>query len=100
MRKTMEKGRDQILNSLAAELGIAVADLAADPRQWPDEASGDGAKLRVALGKAAKKGAGWFKRIDHGEELAQQVTRWLDSVPSSILAKTIGELRNWVDQNG
>jgi hypothetical protein len=95
-----EKGRDQILHGLAAELGVPVPDLAADPRQWPDRASGDEAKLRVALGKAAKKGSGWFKRIDYGEALAQPVTRWLDSIPSSNLAKTINELRTWVDQNG
>jgi hypothetical protein len=95
-----EKGTDEVLRGLAAELGLTITDLPADPGQWLGTIPVDETTLRAALGKAAKKGAGWFKRIDHGEALAEQVTRCVDSIPSSSLAKTTGELRAWVDQNG
>lgn len=94
-----EKGVDLVLGGLAAELGLHAEDLTNDPAQWLEAVVMDEAALRNALGLASKKGAGWFKRIDLGEALGMRVATYLDTIPESSLAKTIEELRAWVDQN-
>lgn len=95
-----EKGVDFVLASLAPELGLQANELTDDPAQWLKAVSMAETTLRKALGLASKKGAGWFKRIDLGEALGIRVAAYLDGIPESSLAKSIAELRAWVDQNG
>lgn len=53
---------------------------------------------RRAIGKAAKhKKNSWFKSISKGEKLAEIIAPCLEQIPETPLAKTLAELRKWVD---
>jgi len=61
--------------------------------------SGDNPSFRRAIGTAAKnKNNPWFKDITRGERLADIIGPCLDQIPETPLAKTISELRQWVDE--
>ena len=63
----------------------------------------DEAKLRAAIGSAAKKARkkrGWFKRVDLAEELAGIVVRNLAQIPRSDLAIKIASLQEWAHGHG
>jgi putative ATP-dependent endonuclease of OLD family len=58
----------------------------------------DNPDFRRAVGKAAKKKSNpWFKDIARGERLAEVIFPIIDEVKASPLAKTIANLRQWVD---
>lgn len=61
------------------------------------QSSCDNPGFRRAIGAAAKSKK-WFKDIMRGERLAEICAPCLDQIPKTPLAKTISELRQWVDE--
>jgi predicted ATPase len=92
-----EKGSTVVLGGLATALGISLNDLSPNPDEWSTVPPKDETAMRKALGSASKSGAGWFKRIDLGEGFGVRIADYLDSIPDSSLAKTVAEVRAWVD---
>jgi putative ATP-dependent endonuclease of the OLD family len=93
------EGLDSIIGQIQHHLGV-------DPgKTEPEWQIHDQSKFRQAIGDAAcgkkkgkddKKGSGWFKRIDLGEEVGVLVARNLDSIKTTDAGKKIGQLLEWV----
>jgi hypothetical protein len=52
-------------------------------------------QVRDAIGESAKT-AGWFKRIDYGEDLGRIVSRALGDIPDKDISKKIDDLIDWI----
>ncbi|GHA61981.1 hypothetical protein GCM10008927_29330 [Amylibacter ulvae] len=74
-----------------AALG-ALADTE-DNRKWLAMA----ATLKVEKGLGKKEDRSWFKNMSRGEQLGRIVFVCLKDIPDTPLAKTINEVRQWID---
>lgn len=62
-------------------------------REWLASA----AILKVERKSGGKEDRSWFKNMTHGEQLGRIVFGCLPEIPQTPLAKTINEVRHWVD---
>ncbi len=95
-------GEGRILSNLRlADKGTADIDRAAldalpdsdANREWLASA----AILKVERKSGGKEDRSWFKNMTHGEQLGRIVFGCLKDIPETPLAKTINEVRHWVD---
>ncbi|MGH1369374.1 MAG: ATP-dependent nuclease [Maritimibacter sp.] len=95
-------GEGRILSNLRlADKGTADIDRAAldalpdsdANREWLASA----AILKVERKSGGKEDRSWFKNMTHGEQLGRIVFGCLPEIPQTPLAKTINEVRHWVD---
>jgi len=95
-------GEGRILSNLRlADKGTADIDRAAldalpdsdANREWLAAA----AILKVERKSGGKEDRSWFKNMTHGEQLGRIVFGCLPEIPQTPLAKTINEVRHWVD---
>ncbi len=89
---TVRGDRDRVIGQIGSQYG---AGFNRDPTAWADTGS-----LRIALGKAAKAGEGWFKRQDRAQEWAAIICNHLDdpAVGNSDLVRKLTDLREWIDR--
>lgn len=97
--KAMELGSEEaVRNAVARRAGIEPPQLAAPPIEWLKCGISE-AKLREAVGNAAKgdkgKSKSWFKRVDLAEELGKTLVRHKDSVRDKDLGKKLFNVREW-----
>lgn len=69
-----------------------------DPDGWRDVLSE--AVLRSAIGQAAKRGKGWFKRADLAEGLGRIVIKHWDGLTGTNTRSTFESLRAWMQMDG
>lgn len=95
-------GEGRVLRNLCladvgpADIGRAALDVLADSednRIWLAAA----ATLKVAKKTGGKEDRSWFKDMTRGEQLGRIVFGSLPEIPQTPLAKTINEVRQWVD---
>jgi putative ATP-dependent endonuclease of OLD family len=89
-------GEQSVRDAIRNRLSNPQISLLETPSDWfgqiPEQ------ELRIAIGCAAKdarENAGWFKRVDLGEELAGIVLNYLDRIKDSDLGIKIASLRKW-----
>lgn len=82
-----------VRDSVIARLPAQPASVGLHPAQWVQEGL-DEQDVRKAIGSAAKK-KGWFKRIDHGEQLAVLITKNWDALAGTDLRSKIEALGDW-----
>ena len=81
------------INIILGRQGLQELDDLALPQSLDD------VQHRTAFGKAAKtKDKSWFKRIDHGEEVAAIIAPVLPAIAQTPLVACISEVRQWVDE--
>ncbi|ONI75397.1 hypothetical protein BWI15_05945 [Kribbella sp. ALI-6-A] len=85
------RGEQSIQATVGATLG-GKALIGADVAAWQTQADVDLATMRTAIAATATKKE-WFKREDHGEELAEVVIAHWGGLENTPLLKVIGELR-------
>jgi len=93
-----EKDEESVRSLVASRLGINATGLSRDIKNWNTVPEVNEQTVRDALGKAAKVGK-WFKSIALGETLGNIVTKYLNVIPNTDLAKKISALRLWVDSS-
>ncbi|UWR73181.1 ATP-dependent nuclease [Phaeobacter inhibens] len=95
-------GEGRVLNNLflankeAVDIDRAALDALADSeanRKWLASA----ATLKVEKKPGVKEDRSWFKDMTRGEQLGKFVFGCLKDIPETPLAKTINEVRHWVD---
>ena len=82
-----------VRDSVYARLTTHPATAALKPDQWVAEGV-DEAEVRTAIGDTAKAN-GWFKRIDHGEELAGLITSNWDALEGTDLKSKLEAVGGW-----
>jgi len=94
-----DRGRESVYAAVRCRLaGNPPASLPEEPGSWKDLSG-----MREAIGLAAKEangGKGWFKQVDHGQDIGEIITKYLDLIPETNLAKRIADLRSWLDKDG
>jgi hypothetical protein len=89
-----ERGETSVGESIAAG-GIArPTDGQSDLDNWSTANGNCEVDLRVAVGKAAKKGE-WYKTIDGGKRLASAISRAFGQMDTSDTAKKLEALEKW-----
>ncbi|MEO9825343.1 MAG: AAA family ATPase [Paracoccaceae bacterium] len=89
--KNLQLAKPEGLGVDRAALG-ALADTE-DNRKWLAMA----ATLKVEKGPGKKEDRSWFKDMSRGEQLGRIVFVCLKDIPDTPLAKTINEVRQWID---
>lgn len=87
-----------VRNAVATKLGRPARVLSNDPMDWI--AAVPEAKLRTAIGAAAKAGDGWFKRFDLARGVGETVTSHWESLAGTNLREVIENLRTWLMADG
>jgi hypothetical protein len=94
-----EWGEESVRDAISSRLGIAPGDLPREADDWLDAGAGI-QDLRAAIGEAAqraRRGKGWFKRVDLAEGLGRLMLDHLAEVPDSDLAQKVAALKAWTE---
>jgi energy-coupling factor transporter ATP-binding protein EcfA2 len=88
-----QSSEQAVRDSVHARLSTPPATTSLKPDEWVEEGI-DEIEVRTAIGDTAKAN-GWFKRVDHGDELASLITTNWDSLDGSDLRSKLEALGAW-----
>ncbi len=89
-----ERDEESVLSSISAHLENNLTTCEASISTWLSTLGCTEAKVRSAIGKAAKK-KGWFKDLNAGQRLADIVCSALPEIPDTDLAKKVAAIEEW-----
>jgi len=87
-------GHESVFDSICARLKVKQADIGSNVDAWLQRDISE-ERIRKAIGASAKE-KGWFKRIDHGEDLGRIVVAELAKIPDKDLRLKVDQLDKWL----
>jgi len=88
------KGEDSVFDKICSVLDTQRASLGTNIDDWLKSGLSEH-QIRSAIGLSAKR-KGWFKRIDHGQELGKIVAKELPDIQDKDLALKVNQLGDWI----